>query len=315
MSAASAVQQPRAARAAIPRDPIDGVLLLDKPRGLSSSQAMLVCRRLLGAAKAGHGGTLDPMASGLLPILVGEATKFAHDLLDADKTYAATLHLGQTSTTGDAEGQIVATGKALPTEAELVAALQRFEGPIAQRPPMHSALKHQGRPLYDYARSGLDVERATRTVTIHRIDLLAVEGELVRLRVRCSKGTYIRTLAEDIGEAAGCGAWLSDLRREAVESLSLENGVSLDGLEALDLAERRKRLMPLDALLQRLPVVELDATAALRLVQGQRLRLAPRTDSPPQRVRVVHANRLLGVAMLDGGVLISQRLIAAPTSG
>lgn len=312
MSAASAVQQPRAAS---PRDPIDGVLLLDKPRGLSSSQAMLVCRRLLGAAKAGHGGTLDPMASGLLPILVGEATKFAHDLLDADKTYAATLHLGQTSTTGDAEGQIVITGNALPTEPELVSALQRFEGPIAQRPPMHSALKHQGRPLYDYARSGVDVERATRTVVIHRIDLLVFEGEFVRLRVSCSKGTYIRTLAEDIGEAVGCGAWLSDLRREAVDSLSLDNGVSLDALEALDLVERRKRLMPLDSLVQRLPIVELDAAAALRLTQGQRLRLAPRTDDPPQRVRVVHANRLLGVAMLDGGVLISQRMIAAPTTG
>lgn len=314
MSAASAVQ-PRAARPASPRDPIDGVLLLDKPRGLSSSQAMLVCRRLLGAAKAGHGGTLDPMASGLLPILVGEATKFAHDLLDADKTYAATLHLGQVSTTGDAEGQISATGKALPTEEALVSALRRFEGPIAQRPPMHSALKHQGRPLYDYARSGLEVERAPRTVTVHQIGLLAFEGEFVRVRVRCSKGTYIRTLAEDIGAALGCGAWLADLRREAVESLSLENGVSLDTLQALDLAERRQQLMPLDSLLQRLPALELDAAAALRLAQGQRLRLAPQTDSPPQRVRVIHANRLLGVAVLEGGVLISQRLIAAPSRG
>lgn len=312
MSAASEARQSRAERPAPIRDRVDGVLLLDKPKGLSSNHAMLTARRLLGAAKAGHGGTLDPMASGLLPILFGEATKFAHDLLEADKTYAATLRLGETSSTGDAEGTLTPTGCSLPTEPVLRAALDRFIGVIAQRPPMHSALKHQGRPLYEYARSGIEIERALREITIHRIDLLDAEGDTAHIRVVCSKGTYVRTLAEDIGEAAGCGAWLSDLRREAVDTLTLDSAVSLEALEALPLAERRAQLAPIDRLLQRLTRIELDSESAQRLSQGQRLRVAPRTDSSPERVRVYHADRLLGVAMLEAGVLISQRLIAAP---
>lgn len=314
MSAASEARQSRADRPAPVRDRVDGVLLLDKPKGLSSNHAMLTARRLLGAAKAGHGGTLDPMASGLLPILFGEATKFAHDLLEADKTYAATLRLGETSSTGDAEGTLTPTGGSLPAEPVLRAALDRFIGVIAQRPPMHSALKHQGRPLYEYARSGIEIERALRQITIHRIDLLHAEADTAHIRVVCSKGTYVRTLAEDIGEAAGCGAWLSDLRREAVDMLTLDSAVSLEALEALPLAERRAQLAPLDRLLQRLTRVELDSESALRLSQGQRLRVAPRTDSSPERVRVYHADRLLGVAMLEAGVLISQRLIAAPAA-
>lgn len=314
MSAASEARQSRADRPAPVRDRVDGVLLLDKPKGLSSNHAMLTARRLLGAAKAGHGGTLDPMASGLLPILFGEATKFAHDLLEADKTYAATLRLGETSSTGDAEGTLTPTGGSLPAEPVLRAALDRFIGVIAQRPPMHSALKHQGRPLYEYARSGIEIERALREITIHRIDLLHVEADTAHIRVVCSKGTYVRTLAEDIGEAAGCGAWLSDLRREAVDMLTLDSAVSLEALEALPLAERRAQLAPLDSLLQRLTRIELDSESALRLSQGQRLRVAPRTDSSPERVRVYHADRLLGVAMLEAGVLISQRLIAAPAA-
>ena len=312
MSAAPEARQSRAERPAPIRDRVDGVLLLDKPKGLSSNHAMLTARRLLGAAKAGHGGTLDPMASGLLPILFGEATKFAHDLLEADKTYAATLRLGETSSTGDAEGTLTPTGASLPAEAALKTVLDRFIGAIAQRPPMHSALKHQGRPLYEYARSGIEIERALREVTIHRIDLLNAEGDTAQIRVVCSKGTYVRTLAGDIGEAAGCGAWLSDLRREAVDTLTLDSAVSLEQLEALPLAERRAWLAPLDRLLQRLPRIELDTESALRLCQGQRLRVAPRTDSSPERVRVYHADRLLGVAILEAGVLISQRLIAAP---
>ena len=303
---------PRAQRPAPIRDRVDGVLLLDKPRGLSSNQAMLTARRLMGAAKAGHGGTLDPLASGLLPVLFGEATKFAHDLLEADKTYLATLRLGETSSTGDAEGTLTPTGGSLPDEPAMRAALDRFTGVITQRPPMHSALKHQGRPLYEYARSGIEIERALREVTIRRLELLRTEGNTAQIRVACSKGTYVRTLAEDIGEAAGCGAWLADLRREAVDSLLIGEAVSLEKLEALPLAERRAHLTPLDRLLQRLPQIELDADAARRLTQGQRLRVAPRTDSLPERVRVYHADRLLGVAMLEAGVLIPERLVAAP---
>jgi len=312
VSAAHEARLPRAQRPAPIRDRVDGVLLLDKPRGLSSNHAMLTARRLMGAAKAGHGGTLDPLASGLLPVLFGEATKFAHDLLEADKTYLATLRLGETSSTGDAEGTLTPTGGSLPDEPALRAALDRFTGVITQRPPMHSALKHQGRPLYEYARSGIEIERALREVTIRSLELLRAEGNTAQIRVACSKGTYVRTLAEDIGEAAGCGAWLADLRREAVDSLLIGEAVSLEQLEALPLAERRAQLAPLDRLLQRLQQIELDAEAARRLTQGQRLRVAPRTDSLPERVRVYHADRLLGVAMFEAGVLIPERLIAAP---
>ena len=312
MSAVPEARLSRAQRPAPIRERIDGVLLLDKPRGLSSNQAMLTARRLMGAAKAGHGGTLDPMASGLLPVLFGEATKFAHDLLEADKTYLATLRLGETSSTGDAEGTLTPTGRSLPDERALRAALDRFTGLVTQRPPMHSALKHQGRPLYEYARSGIEIERALREVTIHKLELLSIEGDTAQIRVACSKGTYVRTLAQDIGEAAGCGAWLADLRREAVDTLLINDAVSLERLEGLPLAERRARLTPLDRLLRRLPQIELDAEAARRLTQGQRLRVAPRTDSLPERVRVYHADRLLGVAMLEAGVLIPERLVAAP---
>mgnify|MGYP006271735665 FL=1 len=304
-------RQPRPPRQAVVRDRVDGVLLLDKPKGLSSNHAMLAARRLLGAAKAGHGGTLDPMASGLLPVVFGEATKFAHDLLDADKTYLATLRLGETSTTGDAEGVITPTHASPPDESGMRAALQRHVGRLLQRPPMHSALKHQGRPLYEYARSGVEIEREAREVLIRSIDLLSFSGATAMLRVVCSKGTYVRTLAEDIGRTAGCGAWLSDLRREAVDTLTLERAVTLDQLEALPLAGRRASLAPLDRLLQQLRRVELDTASALRFSQGQRLRLMPRTDAVPERVRVYHADRLLGVALLDAGVLISQRLISS----
>ncbi len=314
MSAADEARVSRAPRPAPVRDRIDGVLVLDKPKGLSSNHAMLAVRRLMGAAKAGHGGTLDPMASGVLPIVFGEATKFAHDLLDADKTYLATLRLGETSTTADAEGKISKTNVALPDEAGLRAVIERFVGPILQRPPMHSALKHQGRPLYEYARDGVTIEREARPVIIHSIDLLSVSDDLLTLRVVCSKGTYIRTLAEDIGASAGCGAWLYDLRREAVDSLTLAQSVSLDQLEGLALSARRATLAPLDALVQRLRRVDLDHALALRFSQGQRLRLMPRTDSASERVRVYDGSRLVGVAMLDAGVLISQRLIASPTN-
>lgn len=321
MSSQPAAPRDRTRRPAVARERVDGVLLLDKPRGVSSNHALLAVRRLLGAEKAGHGGTLDPMASGLLPVLFGEATKFAHDLLEADKSYFARLVLGETSTTADAEGTISPTHRAPPPESDFREVLRQFAGPIVQVPPMHSALKHQGRPLYDYARSGLNVERQGRTVTIHSIELLEFSAGSASIRVTCSKGTYVRTLVEDIGQAAGCGAWLGDLRRESVAGMNLTDSRSIESLEAMDLPTRRAALAPLDTLLQTLPRVDLAVPEALRFSQGQRLRVAPRSLSAAllpndavrcDRVRVYQGARLLGIATLDDGVIAPQRLLAQP---
>ncbi|KAB2921992.1 MAG: tRNA pseudouridine(55) synthase TruB, partial [Dechloromonas sp.] len=198
---------------------VDGVLLLDKPLGLTSNDALQKARRLFSAAKGGHTGTLDPAATGLLPLCFGEATKFSADLLDADKTYEAVVQLGVTTDSGDAEGQVVATAPVTVGEAEVRQALPRFTGAIEQIPPMHSALKRNGRPLYELARKGIEVERAPRAVTIHGLELLDFAGDRLTLRVRCSKGTYIRVLAADLGQALGCGAHLVGLRRTAVGDL------------------------------------------------------------------------------------------------
>lgn len=299
--------------AKVPRDAIDGVLMLDKPLGLSSNDALMRARRLLNARKAGHGGTLDPLATGLLPLLFGEATKFAHDLLGADKVYLAELALGVVTDTGDAEGQVLARASVTCDEPALRAALRRFIGDIEQVPPMHSALKRAGRPLYEYARAGIEIERSARPVVIHSIDLLACEGERATIRVACGKGTYIRTLAADIGAALGCGAHLASLRREQVGMLRLDDAIGLAELEALTPAGRLARLQPLDALLTDMPVRSLDDTLAARFLNGQRLRLdADSTSSyAGHRVRVYHQTRLLGIATLVDGRLAPQRLIAA----
>ncbi|MFT4101874.1 MAG: tRNA pseudouridine(55) synthase TruB [Burkholderiaceae bacterium] len=294
------------------RERIDGVLLFDKPQGLSSNQAMMAARRLMGAAKAGHGGTLDPMATGLLPLLFGEATKFAHDLLDADKTYLAEMTLGTRTDTGDREGEVIATAPCASTPDEVRRAAAGFVGDIDQVPPMYSALKRDGKPLYAYAREGVTLERAARRVTIHAIDLVDVDLPRVSLRVHCSKGTYIRTLVEDIGLALGCGAHLSALRREAVAGLAVADAVTLTRIEALDLVARRALLGPLDSLLAGLPDVRLDPAMARRFGLGQRLRLHP-PDGARSRVRVYANERLLGLAALDDGVLVPQRLISTET--
>ena len=302
------------------RDPIDAVLMLDKPPGLSSNDALMRARRLLNARKAGHGGTLDPLATGLLPLLFGEATKFAHDLLQADKVYLAELALGVVTETGDAEGRVLAR-EPLPCEGEALEAvlrvvLGRFVGHIEQVPPMHSALKRAGRPLYAYARAGVEVERAARPVVIHSIDLLACDGDRTTIRVACGKGTYIRTLAADIGAALGCGAHLALLRREQVGALLLEEAIGLAELEKLTPAERLARLQPLDALLADMPARSLDDALAARFLHGQRLRVDSDSTSPytGHRVRVYHQARLLGIATLVDGRLAPQRLIAAPTT-
>ncbi len=248
---------------------VDGVLLLDKPIGLSSNQALQQVKRLYQAAKAGHTGSLDPLATGLLPICFGEATKFSHFLLNADKSYRALIRLGSTTTTGDAEGEMLTRTEVKVTAKALNAALRQFVGVIEQVPPMYSALKHQGKALYEYARAGVDIERAARKVTIHEITLNRFEQDEVEITVSCSKGTYIRTLAEDIGYALGCGAHLAGLRRLTSAHLSLKNSLTLEQLEAMAAEQRDQSLLPVDALIENLPKVQLDEDSVFYLLQGQ----------------------------------------------
>lgn len=294
-------------------EPVDGVLLLDKSSGITSNLALQKARRLLAAAKAGHTGTLDPMASGLLPLAFGEATKLASDLLDATKSYEAEIRLGVSTSTGDAEGEVIGTAAVEVTRARVGEALHRLSGAIEQVPPMYSALKRDGRPLYAYARAGVELERAPRAVTIHRLELLGFDATRLRVLVECSKGTYVRVLAEDLGKLLGCGAHLTALRRTAVGELTLAGAVTLDVLAALDPAARLALLLPLDALITKLPRVELDAGLADRFTHGQRLALGP--GNPCGRVCVVgpHA-RLLGIAQIDEhGLLAPRRLVHQPT--
>lgn len=255
-----------------PRRRVDGVLLLDKPPGMSSNAALQKARWLFNAEKAGHTGTLDPMATGLLPLCFGEATKFSSTLLDADKTYEATVRLGIVTDTADAEGKVLETHPVNVTEAQACAASERFIGEIEQIPPMHSALKRDGKPLYELARQGIEVERAARKVTIHAIELLAWHGDSFELRVSCSKGTYIRTLAAEIGSALGCGAHLSALRRTRVGGLEIAQATPLAVLEATAADMRDSLLQSTDALLAELPAEHLNEADAERLLRGQPIR-------------------------------------------
>ncbi|MGH8691878.1 MAG: tRNA pseudouridine(55) synthase TruB [Burkholderiales bacterium] len=281
---------------------IDGALLLDKPVGLSSNAALQRARKLFGAAKAGHAGTLDPLASGLLLALFGEATKFAAPLLDADKEYLATLKLGERTTTGDAEGQILETREISFSKESLPAILDRFRGEIEQVPPMHSALKHEGTPLYRLARRGKKVERAPRRVRILQLETTGREGASLSLRVLCSKGTYVRVLAEDIGEALGCGAHLSALRRTASGRFRVEDAVTLQALEEISPRARAGRLLALPALLGGLPRAELGATEEARLRQGQALKISGLRPGLCAVVRPDGAVIGLGTADGEGGL-------------
>ena len=250
---------------------ISGVLLLDKPYGISSNKAVQIAKRVFSAAKCGHTGTLDPMATGLLPLCLGEATKFSSVLLGADKTYETTLKLGFLSTTGDAEGEIIqlATNIA-PTLSHCEQVLNRFTGRIRQVPPMYSALKYQGKPLYVYARNGKAVERPAREVFIDEIQINSLIENELKLTIRCGTGTYIRTLAEDIGKALGCGgAYLTQLRRTAIDCFDLPQSQTLLALEAIDATDRDEYLLPIDCLLQKFPAVILDEPAALHILQGR----------------------------------------------
>lgn len=289
--------------------PVDGVLLLDKPAGISSNQALQKAKHLFMAAKAGHTGSLDPFATGLLPLCIGEATKFSHYLLDADKTYVATLRLGATSTTGDTEGDILVGPELDVRKAQVEKVLLRFTGEISQVPPMYSALKHQGKALYEYARAGVEIERPARQVTIHQLRMIEFESPSLTIEVSCSKGTYIRTLAEDIGQALGCGAYLTQLRRTHTGAFDLAAAVTLEYLESLSLEQRDTLLLGADILIGDLPEAELDADSAFYLCRGQSVWLPGKRALGDIRL-YGEGRRFLGVGeVMPDGKVAPRRLL------
>jgi len=296
---------------------IDGVVLLDKPAGMSSQGAVTAVKRAFNADKAGHTGTLDPMATGLLPICLGEATKYSQDLLDADKTYIAKVQFGSRTDTGDAEGQIVETFD-LPNfvneaaiQKALDSVLMQFTGAIQQVPPMYSALKRDGKPLYEYARAGVELERTPREIIIHRIRWTDIQWPQATLEVSCSKGTYIRVLAEDIGSALHCGAHLIGLRRTEVGHLNLEQSFTLESIQK-GLQESSTYIFPVDALLQTLPHLTVDEQQAKRLGMGQRVPLnLPSIEALVRIYRATAApHNFIGTADWRSGVLHPKRLIS-----
>ena len=290
------------------RQVVDGVLLLNKPVGITSNAALQKAKWLLNAKKAGHTGTLDPFADGLLPLCFGEATKFSAYLLDADKHYRAVQQLGVTTTTGDPEGEILCRAEVHASCADIAAVLPRFVGEIEQIPPMHSALKHQGRPLYEYARAGIEIDRPPRQVTIRSLDMLECAPPRVVLDVQCSAGTYIRTLAQDIGAALGCGAHLSALTRLGSGGFKLEQAHTLAELEALEPAQRQALLLPADCLVAHLPAVQLEDAAAEALRQGRSI---PHDTAESGLMRAyTAANTFIGLVSADAGQLVPRRLIA-----
>lgn len=293
---------------------VDGVLLLDKPLGITSNRALQNVKQLLHAAKAGHVGTLDPLASGLLPVCLGEATKFSTGTFGADKSYDAEILLGVTTTTGDTEGEVTSRQIVTTTREQAAAVLQQFTGVIEQTPPMYSALKRAGKPLYAYARAGLTVALEPRRVTIHEITLHGYSAERLQISVRCSKGTYIRVLAEDIGRALSCGATLAGLRRVVVGAFELRSAVTLDHLEALPAEQRLACLLPVDSLLSALPELLLEAVLVRRMVTGQ--------PSQTEKlgglglIRLYDQNRrFLGLGEIrPDGCLVPKRLVATPVA-
>ena len=303
-----------APRTRVQRRPVHGVLLLDKPLGLSSNQALQKAKWLLRAEKAGHTGTLDPLATGVLPLCFGAATKFSGLHLDADKTYEATLQLGVTTTTGDAEGEVIER-RAVPaiTPEQLEAVRQRFLGRITQVPPMHSALKKDGKALYEYARAGIEVERAPREVAIHALNLALAQVDqaqaAIKIEVTCSKGTYIRTLGEDIGQALGCGGHLTRLRRTATGPFVAAQCTTLPALEALDDHERLNLLQPAEALLPDHTAVTLAADDAAKFLTGLRRR-GDWADADHVVVFGDPPRALLGSAHIKAGELIPSRLLS-----
>ena len=288
---------------------VNGVLLLDKPLGFSSNQALQKVKWLYQAAKAGHTGTLDPLATGLLPICLGEATKFAQYVTDADKTYFATIKLGATTTTGDAEGEILTTALVNVSSTQFSEACQQFIGEISQMPPMYSALKHEGRALYEYARKGVDIARQSRLIYISNIVVEKFEADIAQITVACSKGTYIRTLAEDIGAKLGCGAHLIGLRRTETAGYLLANAVTIEQLEAMPTEVRETLLLQVDSAIESLPKVILNTDAAFYMMQGQAVWQAGKVPIGDLRL-YDEKNHFLGLGFLqDDGKIAPKRLI------
>jgi tRNA pseudouridine55 synthase len=302
-----------APRARVQRRPVHGVILLDKPLGLSSNQALQKVKWLLRAEKAGHTGTLDPLATGVLPLCFGAATKFSQQHLDADKVYETTVRLGLKTTTADAEGEVIAERPVTCTLGQVVEVLDRFMGPITQVPPMHSALKKDGKALYEYAREGETIEREPRNVVIHDLEMLDVQlqgdAPFLKLRVACSKGTYIRTLGEDIAEALGCGGHLSALRRVQTGPFDASQCITIEQLEAMEEGERLQQLRPIDVLLPEHTRVTLDEDNAGRFLSGLRRR-GQWPDMPQVRVYGQEPQALLGTGHTLAGELIPTRLLS-----
>ena len=286
-------------------------MLLDKPVGLTSNQALQTVKHLLNACKGGHSGSLDPIATGLLPLFFGEATKLTQFLLNADKHYWTVFRLGQSTTTYDSEGEVTATRPVNAGRREIERALERFRGEIQQVPPMYSAIKHQGEALYKLARAGVEIEREPRQVSIHEIKLVSLEDDLLTLEVACTKGTYVRSLAHDLGELLGCGAHVVQLRRTGIGAVGIEHAVPLERLQALETpAQRAQLLQPVDSVLHELPAVNLTSLAAHYLKQGQPVSM--QHGLPPGWVRLYEADkRFIGMGQVeDDGRVAPRRLLA-----
>ncbi|PJG86249.1 tRNA pseudouridine(55) synthase TruB [Conservatibacter flavescens] len=292
---------------------IHGVFLLDKPQGVSSNDIMQKVKRLFQANKAGHTGALDPLATGMLPICLGEATKFSQFLLDADKRYLVTAKLGERTDTSDADGKIVQTRDVSIKTSEILTALPHFRGELMQVPTMYSALKYQGKPLYEYARAGIEVEREARPITIFELKFIEYQAPFLTLEVHCSKGTYIRTLIDDLGEYLGCGAHVTKLRRTAVADYPTSSMMTWEALQQLaeqdDLATLEQQLLPVDSAVSKLPVLSLTSEQARAVNFGQRVKF----DNPSALnglVRLFYLSQFLGVAMIgEDNVIRPQRLI------
>lgn len=290
---------------------IDGVLLLDKPFGFSSNAALQKCRWLLSAEKGGHTGVLDPFATGLLPLCFGEATKFAQRMLDADKGYRATIKLGEVSSTLDGEGEITRSGTVTCDEIDVRRVLDRFFGLISQVPPMYSALKFEGKSLYEYARKGVEIERAARQIEIYAIDLIDFADDILVIDVRCSKGTYIRVLADDIGKALGCGAYLTGLRRTMTAGFVLEDAITLDAYIAMTLEAREACLLPADVLVQELPLLLLETEQFERIRHGMTCHMGGEGEFRLYAPEESKDNpRFIGLGEVVDGVLRPKRLLS-----
>ena len=290
---------------------IDGVFLLDKPQGMSSNDIMQKVKRVFQANKAGHTGALDPLATGMLPICLGEATKFSQFLLDADKRYVVTAKLGERTDTSDAEGQVVETRPVNVETSQILTALEQFRGDILQVPTMFSALKHKGKPLYEYARAGITVEREARPITIFELNFIEYQAPFLTLEVHCSKGTYIRTLVDDLGEVLGCGAHVTVLRRTAVADYPAEKMMTWDALQALaEQGDLDQHLLPIDTAVSKLPALKLNAEQSKGIGFGQRVKFANEAKLRGQVRLFSDKNIFLGVALIDdNNVIRPQRLI------